>query len=76
MATRFRMRITGGILLLPLALCVLLLLMMVACTSRPRILVSPDSQPVAEYSYEAGFLGRDSTFVSLRRKRSLLPDDA
>jgi hypothetical protein len=36
--------------------CVLLLLMMIACTSRPRILVSPDSQPVAEYSYEAGFL--------------------
>jgi hypothetical protein len=54
------------ILMLRLARCVLLLLMMVACTSRPRILVSPDSQPIAECAYEAGFLGRDPTFVSLR----------
>lgn len=73
---RVCMRIIGGILVLPLALCALLLLMMIACTSRPRVLVSPDSQHIAEYSYEAGFLGRDSTFVSVRRKWSLLRDNA
>jgi hypothetical protein len=32
--------------------------------------VSPDSQHIAEYGYEAGFLGRDSTFVSVRRRLS------
>lgn len=69
------MRISGGILILPLFVCVLLLLAMVACSSRPRILVSPDSQHVAEYSYEAGFLGRDYTFVSVRRNWSLIRSD-
>jgi hypothetical protein len=73
---RISMRITGGILVVPLALCVVMLLMMVACTSRPRIVVSPDSRHIAEYSYEAGFLGRDSTFVSVRSKWSLLRHDA
>jgi hypothetical protein len=72
---RICMRITGGILVVPLALSVVMLLMMVACSSRPQVLVSPDSQHIAEYSYEAGFLGRDSTFVSVRRKWSLLPRD-
>jgi hypothetical protein len=54
----------------------LLLMAMAACTSRPRVLVSPDSTHIAEYSYEAGFLGRDSTYVSVRREWSLLPVNA
>ena len=70
------MHIGGGILVLPLVLCILLLVAMTACTSRPRIIVSPDSEHIAEYSYEAEFLGRDSTFVSVRRKWSLLPVNA
>jgi len=67
------MRVGGGILVLPLLVCMLLLVVMAACTSRPRVLVSPDSKHIAEYSYEAGFLGRDSTYVSVRREWSLLP---
>src|ERR1700690_2221257 len=51
-------RIAGALLVLPLVAALLLLLSMVACNTRPRILVSPDSRHVAEYSYEAGFLGR------------------
>jgi hypothetical protein len=70
------MRVGGGVLLLPLVLCMVLLVAMAACTSRPRIIVSPDSKHIAEYSYEAGFLGRDSTFVSMRGKWSLLKVDA
>jgi hypothetical protein len=73
---RVCMRLAGGILILPLALCLLMMLVMVACVSRPRVLVSPDSRHVAEYSYEAGFLGRDLTVVSVRRNWSLLGDDA
>src|SRR5579859_4461478 len=64
------MRVGGGILVLPLLVCMLLLVVMAACTSRPRVLVSPDSKHIAEYSYEAGFLGRDSTYVSVRREWS------
>ena len=73
---RVCMRIGGGILVLPLVLCMVLLVFMASCTSRPRIIVAPDSKHIAEYSYEAGFLGRDSTFVSIRRKWSLFPVDA
>ena len=60
--------------MLPLVAALLLLLSMVACNTRPRILVSPDSRHVAEYSYEAGFLGRDSTFVTVRKRWSIFPD--
>jgi hypothetical protein len=70
---RVCMRVGGGILVLPLALCLLLLITMAACSTRPRVIVSPDSQYIAEYSYEVGFLGRDSTFVRIRRKWSVLP---
>jgi uncharacterized membrane protein (UPF0182 family) len=73
---RVCMRIGGGILVLPLVICMALLVAMAACTSRPQIIVSPDSMHIAAYSYEAGFLGRDSTFVSVRKKWSLLPVDA
>src|ERR1051326_2207628 len=73
---RVGMRVSGGILVLPLILCMVLLVVMAACTSRPRIIVSPDSKHIAEYSYEAGFLGRGSTFVSVRSKWSLLPVNA
>ena len=70
---RVCVRVGGGILLLPLALCMLVLVSMAACTSRPRIIVSPDSNHIAEYTYQAGFLGRDSTFVSVRKKWSVFP---
>jgi hypothetical protein len=73
---RVCMRVGGGILVLPLVLGMLLLVAMAACTTRPRIVVSPDSNHIAEYSYQAGFLGRDSTFVRVRRKWSLLPVNA
>jgi hypothetical protein len=69
-------RVAGAVLVLPLIVVALLLLTMVACESRPRILVSPDSQHIAEYSYQAGFLGRDSTSVTIRKKWSILPDVA
>lgn len=62
--------------MLPLLAAVLLLLTMVACNSRPRVFVSPDSRHVAEYSYETGFLGRDSTSVTVRKKWSIFPDVA
>jgi hypothetical protein len=61
------MRVAGTVLVLPLVLALLLLLLMAGCTSRPRILVSPDSQHIAEYSYHTGFLARDSTFVTVAR---------
>jgi energy-coupling factor transporter transmembrane protein EcfT len=71
---RVCMRGAGTLLVLPLILVVLLLIFMGACTTRPRIIVSPDSQHVAEYYYESGFLGRDSTFVSVKGKWSLRGD--
>lgn len=67
-------RIAGALLVLPLGAALLLLLLMVVRNTRPRVLVSPDSQHVAEYSYEAGFLGRDSTFVTVRKRWSIFPD--
>ncbi len=67
-------RIAGALLLLPLVAALLLLLSMVAYNARPRVIVSPDSRHVAEYSYEAGFLGRDSTFVTVRKRWSIFPD--
>jgi hypothetical protein len=67
-------RIAGALLVLPLVAALLLLLLMVACDSRPRVLVSPDSNHVAEYRYEAGFLGRDSTSVTVRKRWSIFPD--
>jgi hypothetical protein len=73
---RISTRIVGALLVLPLVAALLLLLLMVACDTRPRVLVSPDSQHVAEYSYEAGFLGRDSTSVTVRKKWSVFPDVA
>ena len=69
-------RVGGAILLLPLVAALLLLLLMVACNTRPRVLVSPDQQHVAEYFYQAGFLGRDSTLVTVRKKWSIIPDVA
>ena len=73
---RVCMRVGGGIMVPPLVLCMLMLITMAACSSKPRIIVSPDSYHIAEYSYRAGFLGRDSTFVRVRRKWSLFPVDA
>lgn len=67
-------RIAGALLVLPLVAALLLLLSMVACNTKPRVIVSPDSRHVAEYSYEAGFLGRDSTFVTVRKRWSIFPD--
>jgi hypothetical protein len=67
-------RIAGGLLVLPLVVGLLLLFLMVASNTRPRVLVSPDSRHVAEYSYEAGFLGRDSTLVTVRKSWSIFPD--
>lgn len=73
---RVCMRVGGGVLVLPLAFCVLFLIAMAACSTRPRIILSPDSRHIAEYRYQAGFLGRDSTFVSVRRKWSVLAVEA
>jgi hypothetical protein len=70
---RVCMRIGAGMLTLPFILCLLTLLVMSACTSRPRLLVSPDAKHIAEYSYEAAFLGRDLTVITVRKKWSLFP---
>jgi hypothetical protein len=69
------MRIAGAVLVVPLVVVLpfLLFVLMVGCTSRSRVLVSPDSQHVAEYRYQPGFLGRDSTFVTVRNKWSISP---
>jgi len=69
-------RIAGALLVLPLVAALLLLLLMVACNTRPRVLVSPDSHHVAEYRYDAGFQGRDSTSVTVRKNWSIFPDVA
>ena len=68
---RVCMRVGGGILVLPLVPCTLLLVAMAACTSRPRIIVSPDSNHITEYSYQAGFLG--SGFHVCKRTRKMEP---
>jgi hypothetical protein len=73
---RVCMRISGAILVLPLGFCVLFLIVMAACVRQPRIIISPDSQHVAEYSYMAGFLGRDVTSVNVRKKWSLIRSNA
>lgn len=72
---RICIRATGVVLAVPLILAILLLLLLGACSTRPRVIVSPDSQHIARYDYQAGFLGRDSSFVSVRNKWSLLSDD-
>lgn len=63
-------RLTGALLVLPTTVAFLLLIGVAACTSRPRIFVSPDSRYIAEYRYDAGFLGRDSTLVTVRKRWS------
>jgi hypothetical protein len=70
------MRLGGSVMILPLVLGVLLFASMASCSSRPRVLISPDARHVAEYKYEAGFLGRDATYVMVRKKWSILPDEA
>jgi hypothetical protein len=70
------MRLGGSVMILPLALGVLLFALMAGCSSRPRVLVSPDARHVAEYSYKAGLLGRDATSVMVRKKWSILPQEA
>ena len=67
------LRLAGALLILPL---ILLVLRLGGYRSRPRLFVSPDSQHVAEYTYESGFLGRDVTIVAVRRKRSIRPEEA
>ena len=67
-------RTAAAVLVLPLILTLLLLIGMVGCTSRPRILVSPDAQHVAAYTYDAGWLGRDTTFVTVRKKWGIRPE--
>ncbi|MBZ5681321.1 MAG: hypothetical protein LAO24_14570 [Acidobacteriia bacterium] len=64
-------RAAGTVLVLPLTLALMFLLLMGACTSRPRIIVSPDFQHVARYEYQVGFLSRDTTFVFVRKKWSI-----
>lgn len=70
-SVRFCTRLTGAFLLLPTTVAFLLLIGMAACTSRPRIFVSPDSSYIAEYRYDAGFLGRDSTLITVRKRWGL-----
>ena len=65
------MRAAGAILVLPLVLALLLLLLAIGCRSRPRVFVSPDTQHIAEYTYLVGFLGRDVTSVTVRKKWSI-----
>jgi hypothetical protein len=65
---KFCTRLTGVFLVLPTTAAFLLLIGMSACASRPRIFVSPDSSYIAEYRYDAGFLGRDSTLVTVRKR--------
>jgi hypothetical protein len=67
-------RIIGGLLILPTFVALALLTLMLACTPRPRIIRSPDLKHVAAYSYFAGFLGRDSSLVTVRSKWSIFPE--
>jgi hypothetical protein len=43
---------------------------------KPKVFVSPDSQHIAAYTYEAGFLGRDMTVVTVRGKWSIWREEA
>jgi len=62
------MRLAGAVVVVLLVLASILLVSLAACMSRPRMFVSPDGKHVADYTYNAGFLGRDSTVVSVRNK--------
>jgi hypothetical protein len=54
------MRLVAAIFVLPL---IVFIIDLIVDKSRPRIFISPDSQHIAKYSYDAGFLGRDFTAV-------------
>jgi hypothetical protein len=53
-----------------------LMLLVTAWPVRPQICVSPDSRHTAEYTYAAGFLGRDTTVVRIRSEWSIWPETA
>lgn len=69
-------RVAGVFLLLPICLLSLFLIAFVGCNERPRLIVSPDRRHVAEYSFDAGFLGRDATNVIVRKSWAITSQSA
>jgi hypothetical protein len=70
-------RVAGTVLMLMLTLAFILtglIVLFAARISAPRITVSPDSQHIAYHYYTAGFLGRDSTWVSVGKTWTIEPE--
>lgn len=70
------MLILGICLALPASLSILIAGCSLENASRPHVLVSPDRSRVADYTYEAGFLGRDYSGVTVRLAGSIHSDEA
>lgn len=66
----------GLCLAVPTALAILIAGSSLISTDKPHVFVSPDRKHVADLTYEAGFLGRDSTVISIRSSNNLHSEEA
>jgi hypothetical protein len=73
---RITLRVVGVFLVVPTVLSCLIAGCSLADTNRPRVVISPDGSRVADYTYEAGFLGRDFSGVTVRLSKSIHPEEA
>ncbi|MBS1798584.1 MAG: hypothetical protein JSS95_02030 [Acidobacteria bacterium] len=61
---------------LPAAISLWIAFSSLTSTDKPHFFVSPDRKHVADLTYEAGFLGRDFTGVTIRSSNSLHGEEA
>lgn len=73
---RITLRVMGVFLVVPTILSCLIAGCSLADSHRPRVVISPDGSRVADYAYEAGFLGRDFSGVTVRLSKSIHPEEA
>ncbi|MEG9436886.1 hypothetical protein JAO29_12010 [Edaphobacter sp. HDX4] len=66
----------GLCLAVPTALSILIAGCSLIYMDKPHVFVSPDRKHVADLTYEAGFLGRDSTVVSIRSSNNMHSEEA
>jgi hypothetical protein len=66
----------GICLALPTAVSILIAGCSLSDSNKPRVHISPDGSHVADHTYNAGFLGRDFSGVTVRPSSSMHPEEA
>jgi hypothetical protein len=77
--TGWRQKATFGLglcLAPPAAISIMIAFSSLTSTNKPHFFVSPDHKHVADLKYEAGFLGRDVTGLTVRSSNSFHGEDA